>query len=75
MNEHSWNILSSIFGWAYFFVWSLSFYPQVWVNYDLQSTEGLSIEFALLNPSGYFFYTIYCLQGTIDSRIGDTGVI
>jgi hypothetical protein len=29
----------------------------------------------LLNPCGYFFYTIYSLQGTIDNKIGSTGII
>ena len=66
MSEQFWTSLSQLFGWSYFAIWTLSFYPQVWENYHYQSTEGLSIEFAVLNPSGYFFYTIYCLQGTID---------
>ena len=41
----------------------------------MQSTEGLSFEYALLNPCGYFFYTVYSLQGTIDNDIGSTGII
>ena len=28
-----------------------------------------------MNPSGYLFYTIYSLQGTVDEEIGDTGEI
>ena len=67
--------MSSILGWGYFLIWSLSFYPQVWINYKFESCEGLSIEYALLNPSGYLFYTIYSLQGTVDEEIGDTGEI
>ena len=41
----------------------------------MQSVEGFSIEYALLNPSGYFFYSIYSIQGRIDPRIGNTGHI
>ena len=31
---------------------------------------GFSIEFALLNPSGFFFYLFYCVGGTIDPFLG-----
>lgn len=68
--------MSKIFGWGYFFCWSLSFYPQIWENYHYRSVAGLSIEYALLNPAGYFFYSIYNVVGVIGGgKIGDTGTI
>lgn len=30
------EIISSIFGWVYFLAWSVSFYPQIFVNYKLK---------------------------------------
>jgi hypothetical protein len=38
-----------------------------------KSVAGFSLEFAMLNPAGFYFYTIYNLQGTIDPGIGKTG--
>lgn len=31
------DILSSITGWIYFFAWSISFYPQIFLNYSRKS--------------------------------------
>ena len=36
---------------------------------------GFSIEYAILNPSGYFMYSIYNFQGVIDPKLGKTGKI
>ena len=44
-------------------------------NYLTKSVAGFSIEFALLNPAGFYLYTIYNLQGLMDSQIGETGSI
>jgi len=52
-------VLSDIIGWAYFLCWSISFYPQVWVNYKRQSVEGLSFDFLLYNITGYIGYSIF----------------
>ena len=38
------------------------------------SVGGFSLEFALLNPSGFYFYATYSVAGRINSDIG-TGVI
>lgn len=64
------DILSTICGVIYSFSWNISFYPQVWENYKLKSVAGFSLEYALLNPSGYFFYSIYCASGFIDPLVG-----
>ena len=36
---------------------------------------GFSVEFAMLNPAGFYFYTIYNFQGLLNSKIGNTGTI
>ncbi|KAE8143363.1 putative L-cystine transporter [Aspergillus pseudotamarii] len=51
--------ISQILGWAYFILWSLSFYPQVLNNHSRHSTDGFSIDFALLNLLGLTSYTIF----------------
>jgi len=40
-----------------------------------KSVAGFSIEFAMLNPAGFYLYSIYNLQGTVDPKIGMTGKI
>jgi cystinosin len=52
------KLVSRIFGWVYFFAWSLSFYPQPLLNWRRKSTHGLAIDFATLNVLGFFSYTI-----------------
>ena len=64
------SILSDIVGWIYFAAWSISFYPQAWVNYNLKQTAGMSIDFAFINVYGYFLYAIYIFTGFIFPDIG-----
>lgn len=51
--------LSSVVGWAYFFCWSISFYPQLITNYKRKSVEGLSFDFLLYNTLGFLCYSTY----------------
>ncbi|CAG8893296.1 unnamed protein product [Penicillium egyptiacum] len=51
--------ISQVLGWAYFVLWSLSFYPQVLHNHRRRSTDGFSIDFALLNVLGLSAYTVF----------------
>jgi cystinosin len=69
-----WNTISIIVGWTYLVAWSASFFPQAIENYQRKSVAGFSVAFAMLNPSGFFFYTFYSVGGTIDSTLG-TGVV
>ena len=55
----TWQILSNIVGYTYFLAWSASFYPQIFLNYQRQTTRGLSVDFCVLNVLGYICYTIY----------------
>jgi len=36
---------------------------------------GLSLDYAFLNPSGFYFYSIYNFQGIVNPKIGGTGNI
>uniref|UniRef100_A0AAV1UVN5 Cystinosin n=1 Tax=Peronospora matthiolae TaxID=2874970 RepID=A0AAV1UVN5_9STRA len=54
-----WNRVSSILGWLYFFCWSVSFYPQLFVNHERQSVVGLSLDFTVLNMLGFICYSIF----------------
>lgn len=46
-------------GWIYFTAWSISFYPQIWVNFKRKSVVGLSFDFLALNFTGFLCYSIY----------------
>ncbi|KAN0032035.1 hypothetical protein ACTFIV_005908 [Dictyostelium citrinum] len=53
------SIISTIIGWIYFACWSLSFYPQVILNYKKKSVIGLSFDFLLFNITGYACYSVF----------------
>ena len=50
---------SSIIGYTYFLCWSISFYPQIILNYQRKNTTGLSVDFSCLNVVGFGCYSIY----------------
>lgn len=54
-------ILSVAIGWLYTFLWSLSFWPQVILNWRRKSVQGFSQDFAHLNVVGFLCYTLYNL--------------
>lgn len=68
------QVLSVVVGWIYFVSWSLSFYPQALLNYQKKSVAGFSIDFALMNVCGFFFYSLYWVGGHIYPHMG-TGVV
>lgn len=51
--------MASVLGWTYFVTWSISFYPQGFVNYARKSTIGVAIDFSAANIVGMSAYTIY----------------
>ncbi|KAF5746920.1 hypothetical protein HS088_TW06G01096 [Tripterygium wilfordii] len=60
----SWNstpleVLYEIFGWLAFVSWSISFYPQVILNFRRRSVVGLNFDFVLLNLTKHSAYMIY----------------
>ncbi|KAL4782836.1 PQ loop repeat-domain-containing protein [Aspergillus varians] len=50
---------SQVLGWAYFLLWSVSFYPQLLHNLHRRTTAGFSIDFAVLNVLGLSAYTLF----------------
>ena len=74
VNEDAVNAASSVLGWLYFLAWSGSFYPQSIINYKNKNVGGFSLEFALLNPSGFFFYSVYSVAGRVNSNLGTGSV-
>ncbi|KAL1432791.1 hypothetical protein MTO96_012993 [Rhipicephalus appendiculatus] len=60
--RHSWlNVLSAVFGWLYFVAWSVSFYPQIYLNWKRKSVVGLSFDFIGLNLTGFLAYSFFNL--------------
>ena len=66
--------LSIIFGWIYFFAWSISFYGQFIENFRRKSVSGLNFDFEIYNLVGFSGYTIYTVRGYIDDNLG-TGIV
>ena len=54
--------------------WTISFYPQSILNWQRKSVAGFSLEFAILNVFGFFFYSLYSVGGFIYPHLG-TGVV
>ena len=46
-------------GWTYFGAWSISFYPQLWMNYRRKSVTGVSFDYILYNVIGFACYSAY----------------
>lgn len=59
LNDTWTHAISQTLGWTYFVLWSLSFYPQVLHNHRRRSTDGFSVDFAVLNILGLTAYTIF----------------
>ena len=55
----NWRLLSNIIGWTYFSAWSISFWPQILLNFQRGTVAGLSFEFLALNLLGFTCYTVY----------------
>lgn len=53
--------ISSVIGWLYFVAWSISFYPQIWINFKRRSVTGLNFDFLALNLVGFALYSAYNL--------------
>lgn len=51
--------ISSAIGWCYFVAWSVSFYPQIYINYVRKSVVGLNFDFLSLNIVGFVLYGLF----------------
>ena len=61
LNGWWYPFVSAMIGYTYFFMWSVSFYPQVVINYRRRTTRGLSRDFCFLNLFGFACYATYNL--------------
>lgn len=52
-------LASSIIGWSYFSVWTISFFPQVILNQQRKSVSGLSRDMVVLAAFGFVCYMTY----------------
>ncbi|CAI4221295.1 unnamed protein product [Auanema sp. JU1783] len=59
--SHVIDWLVHIVGWLYFFAWSISFYPQIFLNFKRKSVIGLNFDFLFLNLIGFIAYSCYNL--------------
>ncbi|KAL7671753.1 hypothetical protein ACOME3_006656 [Neoechinorhynchus agilis] len=53
------NIFTDVIGWGYFVVWSVSFYPQIWLNFQRKSVVGLNFDFLALNILGFLSMSVF----------------
>lgn len=52
------EIIASICGWCYFFIWGSYMYPQAFLNHRLKNVEGFKLDYPFLNLTGYIFICI-----------------
>ncbi|CEF60845.1 Cystinosin [Strongyloides ratti] len=65
------SYLVVITGWIYFIAWSISFYPQIYLNFKRKSVVGLNFDFLLLNVIGFTCYSIYNILMYYDPYVQD----
>jgi cystinosin len=53
------QLASSVLGWSYFFAWSVSFWPQVLLNWSRRSVAGMSRDMVALALFGFVCYFTY----------------
>ncbi|XP_075970884.1 lysosomal cystine transporter cystinosin isoform X2 [Anticarsia gemmatalis] len=59
MHSHIIKVVSYIMGWIYFAAWSVSFYPQIYINFKRKSVVGLNFDFVSLNIVGFIMYSMF----------------
>ncbi|KEH25388.1 cystinosin homolog [Medicago truncatula] len=60
----SWNSIKlrvtyEVLGWSAFVSWSISFYPQIILNFQRKSVVGLNFDYAVLNMVKQCYYLVY----------------
>lgn len=45
-------------GWAYAIFWGVSFYPTLYLNYKLKTSDSISLDYIVLNILGYLCYSV-----------------
>lgn len=52
-------IINQVIGWLYFVAWSISFYPQAFLNWKRKSVVGLNFDFLAYNLTGFLAYGFF----------------
>jgi cystinosin len=68
-DPHPWDKVSSVIGWWYFTAWSVSFFPQLYLNWRRKSVVGQSFDYVSMNILGYTCYTIYTCAFFFDDAV------
>ncbi|KAJ8432561.1 hypothetical protein Cgig2_009325 [Carnegiea gigantea] len=58
-NSIALKVVYEVLGWIAFVAWSISFYPQVILNFRRKSVVGLNFDFVILNLTKHSSYLIY----------------
>ncbi|XP_057437428.1 cystinosin homolog [Lotus japonicus] len=58
-NSNPLHVTYELLGWFAFISWSISFYPQVILNFRRKSVVGLNFDFVLLNLTKHSSYLIF----------------
>ena len=58
-DPYPWNYISAVIGWWYFMAWSVSFVPQIYLNWKRKSVVGQSFDYVFMNVIGFLSYSIY----------------
>ncbi|KAA0186653.1 Cystinosin [Fasciolopsis buskii] len=59
MHQRWLSVVEVVVGWMYFAAWTISFYPQVFLNWRRKSVVGLNLDFLFLNLTGFFIYSVF----------------
>ena len=63
------NFFIQLVGWIYFIAWSISFYPQIILNFKRRSVIGLNFDFLALNILGHSCYSVFNLYLYTSSNV------
>uniref|UniRef100_A0A8R1I768 Cystinosin homolog n=1 Tax=Caenorhabditis japonica TaxID=281687 RepID=A0A8R1I768_CAEJA len=69
IRSHWLAVLVQTVGWMYFAAWSISFYPQMYLNHTRRSVVGLNFDFLALNLVGFGAYSIFNLLMYFNSHV------
>ncbi|XP_065834509.1 cystinosin-like [Oscarella lobularis] len=53
------DVFGVVLGWIYFACWSISFYPQVILNFRRKSVVGLNFDYLAYNITGFLSYGLF----------------
>ncbi|XP_038069200.1 cystinosin-like [Patiria miniata] len=59
VHSFSLNVVIIVVGWIYFAAWTISFYPQVVLNFQRKSVVGLNFDFLAYNIVGFTAYGLF----------------